>query len=77
MDIAVDRCWLQGKPAETACRCASSMTPLLSMAWFEPLAGITSDGQRGAVELRIRPRALAVRWGHERLVGCRAFEPCH
>ena len=28
---------------------------------------------RGAVELWIRPRALAVRWGHEPLVGCRAL----
>lgn len=32
---------------------------------------------RGAIELHRRPRALAVRWGHERLVGCRALEPCH
>jgi len=31
----------------------------------------------GAVELHDRPRAVAVRWGHERLVGCRALEPCH
>ena len=29
------------------------------------------------VELRDRPRAVSVRWGHERLVGCRALEPCH
>jgi len=31
----------------------------------------------GAVELRDRPRAVSVSWGHERLVGCRALEPCH
>ena len=31
----------------------------------------------GAVELYDRPRAVSVRWGHERLVGCRALEPCH
>ena len=31
----------------------------------------------GAIELHDRPRAVSVRWGHERLVGCRAFEPCH
>jgi NAD(P)-dependent dehydrogenase (short-subunit alcohol dehydrogenase family) len=30
---------------------------------------------RGAVELRDRPRAVSVRWGHERLVGCRASSP--
>ena len=29
----------------------------------------------GAVELHGRPRALAVGWGHERLVGCRALSP--
>ena len=31
----------------------------------------------GAIELHDRPRAVSVRWGHERLVGCRALEPCH
>jgi hypothetical protein len=30
---------------------------------------------RGAVELHDRPRAVSVRWGHERLVGCRASSP--
>jgi len=31
----------------------------------------------GAVEFYDRPRAVSVCWGHERLVGCRALEPCH
>jgi hypothetical protein len=31
----------------------------------------------GACKLQRRPRALVVGWGHERLVGCRALEPCH
>ena len=47
-----------------------------SCSWFEPPPWITSD-QQGSLELHRRPRALAVRWGHERLVGCRALEPCH
>ena len=28
-----------------------------------------------SVELRVRPRPLAVSWGREQLMGCRAFEP--
>jgi len=49
---------------------------MLIMSWFEPLAGITSDHQ-GSVTAPLQTEALAVCWGHEQLVGCRADEPCH
>jgi transposase len=42
------------------------------MSWFEPLAGIISDHQGERESSAGRPRALAVCWGHEPLVGCRA-----
>jgi hypothetical protein len=53
--------------------CRDQLTPSSDhVSWFEPLAGITSDDQGGAGEPRNRLRALAVCWGHEPLVGCRA-----
>jgi hypothetical protein len=42
------------------------------MSWFEPLAGIIPDHQGERESSAGRPRALAVCWGHEPLVGCRA-----
>ena len=50
---------------------------MLIMSWFEPLAGIISDHEGERDSSASRPRALAVCWGHEPLVGCRAAEPCH
>jgi hypothetical protein len=50
---------------------------MLIMSWFEPLAGIISDHEGERDSSAGRPRALAVCWGHEPLVGCRAAEPCH
>jgi hypothetical protein len=44
--------------------------------WFKPAAQITSQ-QDASTRALGKTEGCAVGWGHERLVGCRAFEPCH
>ena len=59
----------------SARRCAPIRAPVLDHARGSSRWQGLPLTTAGAVELPGRPRALAVGWGHERLVGCRASSP--
>jgi len=65
-------------PASTvaARRCPTLGLPALMIFVMRAVGTVTSYPD-ASTKLRRRPRPAPMCWGHERLVGCPALEPCH
>jgi hypothetical protein len=72
-----DRHWLGPTATMVAARRCPVLSPPALMIFVMRVVGTVTSYPDASVKLRRRPRPVPVRWGHERLVGCRALEPCH